>query len=200
MSASSSGSPVSRMMVPNQQIESQFVQHQPPHSQDHIICKPNQQQHNLRENTLTPAQQQYLLSLQESQHLPPNVHRQYITQHQRSDLNVARTNSNGENSNNVVQIFSNVNMMSPSSSSELLYNNGTGKSNGTSQQQQTVITNVNYLSLPIRNAETANSTANIPNPNSQASQIPMQFVKKPTVNVAAGWKRVLANNEIIYVR
>lgn len=200
MSASSSGAPVSRMMVPNQQLESQFVQHQPPHSQDQMLCKQQQQHHNHRENTLTAAQHQYLLNLQETQHLPPNVHRQYITQQHRGDLNVPRINSNGESSNNVVQIFSNVNMMSPSSSSELLYNTGTGKSNGSGQQQPTVITNVNYLSLPMRNSETANSTANIPNPSNQASQNPMQFVKKHTVNVAAGWKRVLANNAIIYVR
>lgn len=195
MSASSSGTPVSRMMVPNQQLESQFVHHQPPHIQSQMICK-QQPQPDHREHNLA-AQHQYLLNLQETQHLPQNVHRQYITQ-PRSNLNVPRMNSNGESSNNVVQMFPNINMMSPSSSSELLYNSA--KSNDSGQQQQTVITNVNYLSLPIRNTETANSTVNIPNPSIQTPQSTMQFVKKPTVNVAAGWKRILANNEIIYVR
>ncbi|KAL5283377.1 hypothetical protein ACFFRR_005952 [Megaselia abdita] len=195
MSASSSGTPVSRMMVPNQQLESQFVQHPPPHSQDQMLCKQQQLQNNLRENTLTAAQHQYLLNLQESQSLPQNVHRQYITQ-QRNELNVPRINGESGNSN-VVQIFSNVNMISPSSSSEVHYNSG--KSNGSGQQNQTVITNVNYLSLPMRNSEAANSTSKIPNPSNQAPQNNMQFIKKPTVNVAAGWKRFLANNEIIYV-
>lgn len=245
MSASSSGAPVSRMMVPNQQLESQFVHHQ--QVQEQILCK--SQEHSESANNM--PQHQYVLNLQEHQHqqqqhnlhIPHNVHvqRQYVTQ-PRSNLNAPRINSNSENNLNTTSGGNIVQFMSPSSSSEQLYTSNKSNGNVTLQQhqqqqspqppqqmqlqqqhqhqpQQTVITNVNYLSLPTRNTEpttNTNNSTNIPNSNpsnsNPTSQIcssavlqhqshqQIQFVKKPTVNVAAGWKRVLVNNEIVYVR